>query len=272
MAPVPGDNARHTSRVLTRLIRLIAALGCLTQVPYAAANPGQIVPDMASSEYWSGVFKGDPLRFVDIRLAVRNAGGSPFSVVPLENASLPLKLAKAQQLWVVVGLQPSAAEAFPQGLVARVERTLFEGEGPKDQTLLFRGVWGHRYEYSTPIPTAVYEQYHDRHKLGNYVLRNIFHQQLAGGLKTDDVGFLWAYLFHGRKLDGMTPVRRCYLLRIEGLRDKGSWIPFDIGTDGPFATIGIDIFRLTSSRVPVPLQDKTIEIQYDAKAAEYAGN
>jgi hypothetical protein len=241
----------------------------LSLLQLANANVGQVGPDITSSEYWSSVFKTDPLTYVDIRLAARNSNSSTFSVMPATGQNEPLKLAKTADLWVVVGLQPFSGDRFPQAVVARVQRTRADSGAQRDETLLFRGIWGKRYEYSGQVPVAVYENYHDNHKVGDYVLRNNFHEWLAGGLKTDDFSFLWVYPFPRASTDGRGLLRRCYVLRVDGLREKGSWIPFNIGTDGPFSKVSIDLFRLNPNRNAVPLQG-TITLDYDARAVDYA--
>jgi hypothetical protein len=266
MVPALGDN---DSRRFSRTALFNAAVWLLAGSAFAAANVGEPGPDITSSEYWSTVLKGDPTTYVDIRLAARNSNGSTFSVMPVTGQNGPLRLAKTDDLWVVVGLQPFSGDRFPQAVVARVQRTRADSGAQRDETLLFRGIWGKRIEYSGQVPVAVYENYHDNHKIGDYVLRNNFHEWLSRGLKTDDFHFLWVYPFPRVSTDNGGLLRRCYVLRVDGLREKGSWIPFNIGTDGPFSKVSIDLFRLKPNRDAVPLQG-TITLDYDARAVDYA--
>jgi hypothetical protein len=270
MVPAPGGfSSRKFQHQRCWKSLILTGLWLFVWSACANANVAQPGPDITSSEYWSLIFQSDPKAYTDIRLAARNSKGTNFSVMPVTGQKEPLRLGKTAELWVVVGLQPYENERFPQALVARVERTRSDAGAQRDETLLFRGIWGKRYEYPGQVPEAIYQGYHDNHKIGDYVLRNNFHEWLTRGVKTDDFPFLWVYPFTRASTDSKALLRRCYLLRVDGLREGGSWIPFNIGTDGPFSKVTIDLFRLTLDRNAVPLQS-TITLDYDARAVDYA--
>src|SRR5437764_15101716 len=105
---------------------------------FIGRNSTFAVDETSRSEYWAKQFGCAPKSYVDIRLAGRDGRDAPYTMASVADPASH-SLAQRKELWVVIGLQPTAGEQFPQALVARAERFLPDFEGRSGTILLARG-------------------------------------------------------------------------------------------------------------------------------------